>query len=71
MHKGSCSGAVHLHHPAIGPEPSSPDTTMSFANATNPFAPNDEDMATLWLDRTNFIGAVLGGVAYGPCSSLS
>jgi hypothetical protein len=38
---------------------------MSFANATNPFAPSDEDMATLWLDRTNFIGAVLGGMAYG------
>jgi hypothetical protein len=27
--------------------------------------PLDEDMATLWLDRTNFVGAVLGGVAYG------
>jgi hypothetical protein len=43
---------------------------MSFANATNPFAPSDEDMATLWIDRTNFVGTILGGVAWGSCSLL-
>lgn len=34
---------------------------------SNPYAPPDESPSDLWLERSNFDGAVLGGVAYGPC----
>jgi hypothetical protein len=43
---------------------------MSFANATDPMTPNDQDITLLWLDRTNFVGTILGGVAYGERLSV-
>lgn len=33
----------------------------------NPYAPVGESSADLWLEKSNLVGAVLGGVAYGLC----
>ena len=30
-----------------------------------PYAPPGETDADLWLEKSNFVGAILGGVAYG------
>lgn len=38
--------------------------------SANPFSPAGESAADLWLERSNLVGAVLGGVAYGSYSSL-
>ncbi|KAH9945099.1 uncharacterized protein BXZ73DRAFT_38000 [Epithele typhae] len=38
---------------------------MSFVNDTNPFAPPGETADDLWLEKSQLVGAVLGGVAYG------
>ena len=35
---------------------------------TNPYAPPGETASDLWLEKSNLIGAVLGGVAYGTSS---
>ncbi|PIL35477.1 hypothetical protein GSI_02205 [Ganoderma sinense ZZ0214-1] len=33
--------------------------------STNPYSPPDETASDLWLEKSNLVGAVLGGVAYG------
>lgn len=40
------------------------------AMSTNPYAPPGESPSDLWLERSNLVGAVLGGVAYGSYSRL-
>ena len=36
-----------------------------------PYAPPGETADDLWFEKSNFVGAVLGGVAYGTSLSAS
>jgi hypothetical protein len=44
---------------------------MSIANATEPLVTHTQDMAILWLERTEFVGSILGGVGYGSSMQLA
>jgi hypothetical protein len=56
----------HIHFPS---QPHA--ATMSIANATEPLVTHTQDMTILWLERTEFVGSILGGVGYGSSMQLA